>query len=375
VETEAEFNQIVSGGFSLQRQPDGALTGRGELAATPGRVVSVDDPELFFDTGPARFGFEIDDDDLRGGLLDIPFPGLGQIEAEFEILDVGDEKSRDINGLIDADLEDIGLLMALFPYVDSADGVLRADLELGGTVDDPRIRGDFALEKGALTYLPTGLKLDEIELRSELQENGEVELRGSFRAGEGRAEIRTRADHARTAATGLELTLRGENLTVINVPDVRAVADADLRVDFDGQTLYLNGKVTIPHSRIRPANIGATRVYESEDAIIVVGELPDEPEDDRPAAEIDFAGSVVVELGDDVVVDLEVTEVQVTGSTEFTWSGDPLPNAIGRYDIDGEILVLGPTPACVVRVHWFRATSLDQRSSPTRTRSRQRSGR
>jgi autotransporter translocation and assembly factor TamB len=31
----------------------------------------------------------------------------------------------------------------------------------------------------------------------------------------------------------------------------------------------------------------------------------------------------------------------VTGSTEFTWSGDPLPNAIGRYDIDGEILVLG----------------------------------
>jgi autotransporter translocation and assembly factor TamB len=57
VETEAEFNQIVSGGFSLQRQPDGALTGRGELAATPGRVVSVDDPELFFDTGPARFGW------------------------------------------------------------------------------------------------------------------------------------------------------------------------------------------------------------------------------------------------------------------------------------------------------------------------------
>ena len=65
VETGTEFNQIISGGFSLQRRPDGALTGRGELAATPGRTVSVDDPEMFFDTGPARFGFDIYDDDLR----------------------------------------------------------------------------------------------------------------------------------------------------------------------------------------------------------------------------------------------------------------------------------------------------------------------
>jgi translocation and assembly module TamB len=341
VETGAHFDQVVSGGFRLQRRPDGALTGRADLAATPGRAISADDPEMFFDTGPARFGFDIDDDDLRGGVLDIPFPGLGQIEAEFEILDVADEGPGDISGFIDADLEDIGLLIALFPYVDSADGVLRADLDIGGSVDDPRVRGDFALEKGVLTYLPTGLKLDDIELRSELQENGEIELTGSFRAGDGRAEIRTRADHARTAARGLELTVRGENLTVIDVPDVRAVADADLRVNFDGQTLDLNGKIAIPHSRIRPANISATRVYESEDVIIVVGELPDEPADDRPAAEIDFAGSVVVELGNDVVVDLEVTEVRVKGSSEFTWSGDPMPNAIGRYDVDGEILVFG----------------------------------
>jgi translocation and assembly module TamB len=341
VETGTELDQVVNGGFRLQVQPDGSSTGRGDIAMTPGRIVSTEDPDLYVDTGQVRFGFDISDDDLRSGNLNIPFPGLGQIAADFEILDVADQGSADVNGSIDVDLEDFGLLIALFPIVDSADGTLRANLDIGGTVDDPLIRGNLALENGALTYLPAGLKLDEIELSSELQDNGEIELNGSFRAGEGRAEIRTRADHARTAATGLELTLRGENLTVIDVPDVTAVADTDLRVNFDGKTLVLNGDISFPRARIRPANIGATRVYESEDVIIVAGELPDEPIEDGPAADIEFAGTVVVALGNDVIVDLEVTEVQVTGSTEFTWLGGPIPNAVGRYDVDGTILAYG----------------------------------
>jgi len=341
VETGTELDQVVSGNFKLSTQTDGSLKGRGDVAMTPGRIVSTEDPELYVETGQAGFGFDIYDDDLRGGVLDIPFPGLGQVAAELEILDVADEELTDIDGSIDIDLEDVGPLIALFPVVDSADGALRADLNIGGTVDDPLISGDFALEKGALTYLPTGLKLDEIELRSELQKNGEVELTGSFRAGDGRAEIRTRADHARTAATGLELILRGDNLTVIDVPDVTAVADTDLRVNFDGKTLDLNGNITFPHARIRPANIGGTRVYESQDVIIIAGELPDEPMDADPDTTIEFSGMVVVVLGDDVIVDLEVTEVQVTGSTEFTWLGGPVPNAVGRYDVDGNILAFG----------------------------------
>jgi translocation and assembly module TamB len=341
VDTGTDLDQVVSGGFDLRTQPDGTVTGRGDLAVTPGRIISTEDPALYVDTGRASFGFDIVDDDLRGGVIDIPFPGLGQIAARIEILDVADEDSAEINGFIDVDIEDIGLLVAMFPVVDSAHGILRADIDIGGTVGDPLIGGDIKLEEGALTYLPAGLKLDDIELRSELQTNGEIELTGSFRAGDGRAEIRTRADHARTAATGLELILHGENLAVIDVPDVRAVADTELRVNFDGETLDLNGNITIPHARIRPANIGATREYESEDVIIVAGELPDVPVDDTPASNITFAGSVAVALGNDVVVDMEVSQVQVTGSTAYTWSGEPMPDAIGRYDVDGEVLVFG----------------------------------
>ncbi len=339
--TSSHFDQLLSGELTVQTDADGKVTGRGEIVVTPGRISSADDPELFVDTGPASIGFDIENDSLRSGALEIPVPGVGRIAAELEVLNVVADAQAQIGGLVDIDLEDIGSLLALFPIVDSADGGLFADIEIGGTVADPLFRGTVALKDGALSYVPLGLELEEIQLDSELQENGEVELTGSFRAGDGRAEIRTRADHALTAATGLELTLRGEGLTVIDVPDVMALADIDLNLGYDGQTLNLNGDITIPHARIRPANLGTTRVYESEDVIIVTGELPDEPVGPTSAPDIQLFGSVEVELGDDVVADLNLTQVDVSGNAVFTWQRELIPSALGRYDVDGEILMFG----------------------------------
>ena len=341
LDTRLRFDQEASGQVTWRSNADGTSSGRGDFAMTGGTIVSIDDEDLFLETGPANLGFDLDNDSLRGGRLDIPLPGLGQIAAQFEFLDATEGGSADLDGHADIDIEDIGLLVALVPIFDSAAGVLRADLELGGTTETPLLRGDFSLEQGSLSYLPIGLRLDDIELSSELQENGEIELTGSFRAGDGLARIRTRADHARTATTGLELTLKGDNLTLIDVPDLRAVADTDLRVNFDGRTLEMNGNIAVPHARITPTNLGATAVFESEDVVIVAGELPGEPQIDVADSEIEYAGSVTVSLGADVVVDLDVTEVDVTGSTVFTWTGEPIPNALGRYDVDGEVLIFG----------------------------------
>ena len=340
-DTGFDFDQVVSGQFEWQSVANGASTGHADIAMTAGTVVSRTDTELQFETGSARLGFELDDDNLRRGVASIPFPGLGQIDAEFEMLDVTDERSPDIDGSININLDDVGLLMAFVPALDHAGGKMRAALDVAGTFDEPRITGEFALERGSLAYLPIGLRLDDIELRSTLEANGEIELTGSFRAGEGRGEIRTRADHARTAARGLELTLRGDNLTVIDIPDIRASANTDLRVNFDGKTLDLNGRIAIPRARVTPANIGANRVYESEDVVIIAGESPAALRDDSIESRLQFLGSVEFSLGDDVTVDLGVSETEVTGSAVFTWSGGPMPQANGRYDVDGEILAFG----------------------------------
>ena len=340
-DTRLEFDQVISGAFTWRAGPDGKSDGRADLRMTAGTIVSIDDPERILATGESRLGFDIDDDDLRGGIVNVPLPGQGQVAAEFQVLDVADTGGADLEGSIDIDLADIGIVLPFVPVLDHAGGALRADIEVGGTLEAPLITGMVVLEDGSLSYLPIGLRLDEIEVESKLEGRGDIEVMGSFRAGEGRGQIRTRADQARPDASGFEVTLRGRNLTLVDVPDVKAIANTDVQVRFNGEELDIDGNVTIPRARIVPSVISTSRVYESEDVVIVAGELPDDPGETAEPADVRIFGSLDVSLGNDVIVDLGVVETSVTGNTLLAWSGDPIPMANGQFDVDGEILVFG----------------------------------
>jgi len=232
-------------------------------------------------------------------------------------------------------------LTGVVPAVDEAIGKLEIDLEISGSIKFPTVSGELVLHGGTLSYLPIGLRLEDIELVSEIQDNGGLELTGSFRSGDGRAEIRTRADQMQSMATSIELSLRGDQLTVVNVPDITAVADADVSVAFDGETLRLGGDIMISSASVRPQGGSMTRIPESNDVVLVGAEIPDEPKDDTEESNFQVVGSMVISLGEDVVVDLGVAEARVTGKSEFAWSGDPMPVANGRFDVDGEIVALG----------------------------------
>jgi translocation and assembly module TamB len=341
IDTRLEFDQVISGEFSWHTKPGGESSGRADLRMTAGTVASLDDPDRTLRTGASRLGFDVDGDDLRGGVIDVPLPGQGQVAAEFQLLDVAETGAVGIVGSIDVDLADIGIILPFVPILDDAEGALRADIDLDGTLDTPVATGTVELDDGALSYLPIGLRIDEINLRSELQEQGEIEVMGSFLAGEGRGQIRTRADHRRTVASGLEVTLRGHNLTLIDVPDVKAIANTDVQVNFDGDELEISGTLDFPKARIVPSNLGTSRVYESADVVIVAGELPVESTDESDRADLRIRGSLDVSLGDDVIVDLDVVETSVAGNTLLTWNGDPIPTANGSFDVDGEILAFG----------------------------------
>ena len=78
---------------------------------------------------------------------------------------------------------------------------------------------------------------------------------------------------------------------------------------------------------------------ESEDVVIVAGELPS---DDRAtSSNLQIEGELGVALGPDVIVDLDVAKDSVAGRTVFTWDGDAIPMANGRYDISGQIQAFG----------------------------------
>ena len=167
------------------------------------------------------------------------------------------------------------------------------------------------------------------------------DVSGTFRAGQGKAEIVSRADYSNTDQPGLMFRIRGEQLTLVNVPDVFVEADADIDIGLDSETITINGSVSVPNARIRPRDITGRKLSESEDVVIVAGELPDPPEETPKRSDLEFRGELNVSLGDSVVIDLDRATARVTGAVNFNWDGGPMPVANGRYLIDGNIAAFG----------------------------------
>lgn len=341
IDTRLEFDQLVSGKFEWLQSKDSGTKGNADVTISAGTIVSVDRPDLKVETDTGLLDFDMVNGQLFSGQATLPMPEIGHIDARFSVADVTQGRNSGIIGRFDVDLSDMALLAAFSPLIDEGHGVFRADLALSGTVSEPKLVGDLSIINGSMTYPPIGLHLDQIDITSRLHDDGQIELSGEFRAGDGRGEVVTRSDYATTLAKGFELELRGNNMTLIDVPDIRARADLDVRIGYDYETLNLGGRVLIPHAHVKPSNLSIAHDSESEDVVIVAGELPGDPL--RPSREqkMQIAGSLEVAFGDDVLIDLGRATAKLTGSTVFSWEDGLIPMADGRYNLTGSVQAFG----------------------------------
>lgn len=334
-----DFDQVVNGTVQWRQIFGERATGSGNISVSKGTIVSRDRPGFVVQSDTSTIAFNILEGQLFAATIDVPMPGTGKISGQFSVLDVTNTADSGIDGALQFELSDIAILSILSPLIDTATGRLRGNVTIAGNVQAPRVSGALNLDAGRVSYLPLGLHLEEINLDSTLTDSRRLDAKGSFRAGEGRGEIVSSAEYG-SAATGLEIALRGKNLTVIDVPDVQARADVDLRVGLADDVVTVGGRIFIPHARVQPENLPSSRASVSDDVVIVAGKLPGE-EQAQPASNVKMSGSVEVVLGNDVVIDLDVARATLTGSATFDWNGPAIPVANGRYGLAGEIEAFG----------------------------------
>lgn len=135
--------------------------------------------------------------------------------------------------------------------------------------------------------------------------------------------------------------LSGENLTVIDVPDVGVIANPDLEIGVQEGRLVINGEIVVPSARLSPANLGTGIARESDDVVIVAGQDADVVEEPEEESNLEIVGRVNLVLGDDIVIDLDVADATVRGEATFEWSGPPMPVADGQYRVAGNIQAYG----------------------------------
>jgi translocation and assembly module TamB len=343
IPTELQFNQSASGQLRWSDSSDEGTNGEADITLTAGSIVSASDSDISIPTDPGQLFFEIIDRRILTGSAALPMPGFGRFDATISIPDIRQGTNGTIDGSIDVELSDMTLIAAIVPIVEEAHGYFSADIEISGSLADPLLTGEFSVADGSLIFSVLGAQLDQINLQSTLFDDGQMELTGEFISGDGRGEIFTRSDYASTGAKGFELELRGQGLTLIDVPDIKARADLDLRVNYDYQRLTLGGNVLIPHARVMATKLAVTQDTESEDVVIVAGELPEASEAHTPESDLNISGAVGIALGDDVSLDLGLATASLTGNTLFTWQDGLIPLADGRYDLTGTVRAFGQT--------------------------------
>lgn len=232
-----------------------------------------------------------------------------------------------------ADSTALALLYFYVPEIDRSAGDLSLDLVVGGTLGTPLLNGVLRLENGELDFYQINLALRDISAEARLLDNGFV-LNSRARAGSGSIAADAELTWTRGQPFG-ELRIKGDNLTVIDVPEARIDASPDLRFRVDGRDLNASGSVLIPAARIVPADLTGA-VLTSADEVLV----GDEPRD--AATSFRVSSNLRLTLGERVTLDSFGLSGRLAGSLNVTSSADGSSRGIGELSIvEGKYAALG----------------------------------
>jgi translocation and assembly module TamB len=337
-DSDLTFSQLLSGTVAWQQGRAAKPKATVDLTISAGEVSVEGEP--IFATGVGRFGFEIADGRLFAGNLDIPVPGSGGIDTDFSVPDLTEGLASPAQGRFQLNLRDIKPLLELVPAIEGSSGPVAADMRITGTLADPRFTGHLSLVRGRVSHFPSGLVLENLQLAGAVYEFDQTELTGTFRAGEGQGSIRVVLNFDDILTPEVLVQLEGQNLTLVNVPDLSVKADPELRLVWRGNTLDVAGRILVPEARLSPRYLPTTGATESPDVVIVAGVDPNAPPE--PAvSDWRIRGQLELELGGNVLLQLERAQARLRGTALFNWDGALIPTATGGFDLSGEILAYG----------------------------------
>jgi translocation and assembly module TamB len=341
---EIQFGQLLEGHLEWHQLIGQAPTGGADFRITAGKIIDLEDNHLLVETSEGRFAFKLQNGNLESGMLDLEFPGTGFIDVDFEVLDIVDDGARTLKGRAFAQLEDIKVLGQLaLPGVDQISGGFESSIQLGGTLTDPFFEGGFKFSDGVVEYAPIGLMLEDIEFEGQLDKLDRGSFKGGFRAGEGLGSINGQILFDDFENIQLQVNISGEQLLLLNTDQLKLRTETDIKVALSPGQLDINGNISIPSARFSPSNLLVGGVSDSEDLVIepIAGEM--EVAAEQGASSNRVYGDLEVSFGDDVLIEIPGVETTLGGSVIFSWDGDPMPLAQGRYELNGTVSIYGPT--------------------------------
>jgi translocation and assembly module TamB len=336
-----EFSQTLGGEFRWQQLPGKSPSGRLALNISAGEF--GDELEMFdrVKTAEGFLGFELDSGNLTAGELRVPFPGIGQVDVNYSVSGLLLDGTGIVDGDVKIELNDISVMEGLVPELESFSGQLSSELKLSGVTSDPRLDGHVALLNASANIPLVGAQLRDVSLEGRVSSSDMAVLEGGFTAGEGKGQLKLTSSFSDWSSPQFSLNVSGENLRMLNTPEVRMDASTDTSLAWDSSGWTIGGWVLVQDAKITPGTLEVGRVTESEDVIIVQGEVPYGGLD-KEEETVNLKGNLKVSLGDKVRVETDLAKTRLTGVVDLTWKKDIIPVADGAIQLNGTVSIFGP---------------------------------
>ncbi|QBQ54036.1 translocation/assembly module TamB domain-containing protein [Nitrosococcus wardiae] len=216
-------------------------------------------------------------------------------------------------GQISAAFDDLAFVALLLPELEAVQGQLRVDLDLGGRVAAPQLRGQVVLQEGSAQVVPLGLALTGIRLRVEASGQDRVTFAGEVHSGEGQLAFNGQVRLDPAAGWPARVTVAGERFEAMRTAEIRVLISPQLEIRVAAEGIRVEGEVAVPEATLEITDIkrrGGVPV--SKDVVMV------SQEKEAEAKALPIYARVRITLGDNVSVQAFGFKGQVAGNLLVT---------------------------------------------------------
>ncbi len=269
---------------------------------------------------------------LKAG-LSLVLENYGSLEGQFSLpLELAGvpvfKKDGEVSARFSADLKDNGLLASLAPeYLDSSKGHLALNVGLSGTFDRPLFKGDYQLSDGRLSIPLAGITLKKAALAGSFDESQITLDSWQIQSGAGQLKIDGQVRLDGWDAQEFGLRIRGQDVEVVDLPDLQATINPELKVVGDLSGVAVRGVVVIPELLYRgQSDVSAVR---NSSDLVIVDDIRQKERKSYPVA-VDVA----LTLGETVLVKANGLDAKLKGSLQLIGTSTDSVSGRGEISVD-----------------------------------------
>lgn len=221
----------------------------------------------------------------------------GNIDGQAEI--INPTSQRKLAGYLTIDKFSLALLSPLLLEEDYINGLINANLNFGGTLDNPNITGKLTLNQSDIHAKQLPADIRSVFLQLTFQGRSST-LIGDIKTQQGNINLTGQADWQRLNAWQANLSVKGEGLNIAMPPMLSMTMIPDVTIKASQDAIDLGGRITIPKALIKVESLPESIVDVSSDEVMLNNKLQEVKPKSLPMR---VNSHLLLDIGDNVQID------------------------------------------------------------------------